>query len=760
MISIVQTKVLDIFSTDSKTLGYLNRRLDLSDDEFLAAATKQRPSNKKLKDYISDRRIHMEQLPTEENATAKTETETVAVVETSDEEVDSMCRGDKFLIEACDIFKNDKGTLKRIMKGVNGDLSVLNILWSAKAARPKNKKILALIDAYEALQEKNDRIINKVKEDKKVKEDYETPIETTTINYDTNEYILLARDVFKNDKNTLKKIEKAIESKKTINDILFIVASARPTNVRYGRFWNGPGHGRKDFPNDPTYDPTKFENSSPEEKPKETFSDSYANTVGKINQKEVTELTEAEQKEIQDKKLTIEEAKQAEQDEATAIEQEARDKRMAEQTVSREQIEEESEEDGSDKDIQSAENYRPKFNKYSRQNTYKSEKRYDDIKSDDDEDYSDLVEEFSLTLEAGKYDDVTVADISDASEKFDFDTINVKESLREIFQNDKGTLRGIEKKILSETLDDDLLEYALSKRPKNRKLLNLIDAVSNEAIKIEEIEDEEDANKIHEGTVEATKYAAYADMKVSEIPYVKNDNQNITMYLNGEMEVINNEHPNFQKITECLEEARWNDVFPLLDLRGAISKLVYKQLEFKNDSLYFNGEELDGALVEFIINMAQHGADDIQPFMRFLNKVQKNPSVRAQKELYGFLRSGKIPITQTGNILTYKRIKSNWKDCHSNTIDNSIGKVVRMKRLSVDNNSNNTCSTGLHVCSYSYLGVFGGNRIVVCEVHPRDVVSIPTDYNNSKMRCCKYKVIKEVSNNTTDILSLKPVYFD
>lgn len=750
MISKVQTKVLEIFSTDSKTADYLNRRLDLSDDDFLAAATKQRPSNKKLKDYISDRRIHMEQMPEESKA------EEVEV-----DMSDSKCRGDKFLLEACDIFKNDKGTLKRIMKGVDGNLSVLDILWSAKAARPKNKKILALIDAYEALQEKNSRTINKVKEDKKLKEEYkdaDVKEESSEIDYDSNEYIVLARDVFKNDKGTLRKIDRAIEDKKSVNDILFIVASARPTNVRYGRFWRGPGYGRKDFPNDPTYDPTKFENSIPVKKDDSEIvvSDSYANTAGKIEQKEVIELTEEEQQEIQDAKDAKEKAELLAREEARKIEEDARNRRIADQEESAEKIAKESSSDGSIDDIKSAKIYRPKFNKYNGKNSYEKEKRYDDIESDDADDYSDLVEEFSLTREADKYDDAKVEEPVD----YGFDTINIKESLRDIFKNDKGTLRGIEKKILSETLDDDLLEFALAKRPKNRKLLNLIEEVSNENIKIEDIEDTIDATKIHEGAVENQKYEAFASMKVSEIPYVINDDQNITMYLNGEMEVVNNEHPNFKKIVNCLEESRWNDVFPLLDLRGAISKLVHKQLEFKDDTLYHNGKELDGALIEFIINMAQHGSDDIQPFMRFLNKVQKNPSVRAQKELYGFLRSGKIPITQSGNILTYKRIRANWKDCHSNTMDNSIGNVVRMKRLSVDNNSNNTCSTGLHVCSYDYLGHFSGDRIVVCEVHPRDVVSIPSDYQNAKMRCCKYKVIKEVSNNTSDILALKPVYFD
>lgn len=37
-------------------------------------------------------------------------------------------------------------------------------------------------------------------------------------------------------------------------------------------------------------------------------------------------------------------------------------------------------------------------------------------------------------------------------------------------------------------------------------------------------------------------------------------------------------------------------------------------------------------------------------------------------------------------------------------------------------------------------------HIVLCEVSPTDVVSIPVDYNNTKMRVCYYKVIAEYKN--------------
>lgn len=51
---------------------------------------------------------------------------------------------------------------------------------------------------------------------------------------------------------------------------------------------------------------------------------------------------------------------------------------------------------------------------------------------------------------------------------------------------------------------------------------------------------------------------------------------------------------------------------------------------------------------------------------------------------------------------------------------------------------------------------------MVCKVNPADVVSIPTDYNDAKMRCCEYKVVREIEEfyreaKTEDVLSRSPI---
>jgi hypothetical protein len=84
-------------------------------------------------------------------------------------------------------------------------------------------------------------------------------------------------------------------------------------------------------------------------------------------------------------------------------------------------------------------------------------------------------------------------------------------------------------------------------------------------------------------------------------------------------------------------------------------------------------------------------------------------------------------------------------------MDNSPGKIVEMERNAVDDNMHNTCSTGLHFCSKEYLPHFGNrdsgkkaDRVVILKINPRDVVSIPADYNATKGRACRYEVIGEL----------------
>lgn len=107
-----------------------------------------------------------------------------------------------------------------------------------------------------------------------------------------------------------------------------------------------------------------------------------------------------------------------------------------------------------------------------------------------------------------------------------------------------------------------------------------------------------------------------------------------------------------------------------------------------------------------------------------------------------------MPITPDGYIIGFKKVKKDYTDCHTGKFSNKPGSILAMPRDVCDPSRNNTCSTGFHFCSASYLGVFRGERVMAVKVNPADVTAIPRDYNNAKGRTCRYEVVNELSDSS------------
>lgn len=132
--------------------------------------------------------------------------------------------------------------------------------------------------------------------------------------------------------------------------------------------------------------------------------------------------------------------------------------------------------------------------------------------------------------------------------------------------------------------------------------------------------------------------------------------------------------------------------------------------------------------------------------LKFWDKLQKNPSKNSKEMLYKFLEHNGHVITSTGNFTAYKAVKADMTDHHTGMNRHTIGRVMSMDRKSVVENPADTCAAGLHVCSWPYLKEFKqeDSRILELEIDPKDVVSVPEDYNGTKMRVCRYKPTREV----------------
>jgi hypothetical protein len=164
-----------------------------------------------------------------------------------------------------------------------------------------------------------------------------------------------------------------------------------------------------------------------------------------------------------------------------------------------------------------------------------------------------------------------------------------------------------------------------------------------------------------------------------------------------------------------------------------------------NGALYYNGNIVHSALADRIVDIVREGLP-VEPWVRFAENVYKNPAEFSRDELYLFLEKADLPITDDGHFLAYKNVTSDYMDIYSRSIDNSIGKIVQMPREDVDVDRYHTCSTGLHFASKAYLPHYrsGGSRTVVVKINPADVVSIPSDYDNTKGRCWRYEVVAEI----------------
>ena len=223
----------------------------------------------------------------------------------------------------------------------------------------------------------------------------------------------------------------------------------------------------------------------------------------------------------------------------------------------------------------------------------------------------------------------------------------------------------------------------------------------------------------------------------------------VSLVVRGRPYHISSTDPHYNELLCAIKNKLSED--EIHDIINATARKIEEAARLTPNMVYnggvvkYRGMPMRGYAVEKLVNLI-HTNEDARPLAMFLDRLQENPSRQTVEDLYSFLEYGKIPITERGTFLAYKAVRSDWKDIHSGTFDNSIGAVLSMPRNMVDDRRERTCSNGFHVCSFEYLPHFAhaDGHVVICEVDPADVVSIPADYNNTKMRVSSYKVIGEI----------------
>lgn len=223
-----------------------------------------------------------------------------------------------------------------------------------------------------------------------------------------------------------------------------------------------------------------------------------------------------------------------------------------------------------------------------------------------------------------------------------------------------------------------------------------------------------------------------------------------SVVIDGEIHTTDRSNMNWDRIKEAIKDPSTTEEYllNLLSPAAGISAASadYGEIEVADGILRFNGQEVHSALANRILDIHNEGLP-LDPWVAFAKNVFANPDTRARDELYLWLEKSNLPITADGHFLAYKKVKADFTDIYSGKMDNSPGTVVSMPREDVDPNRDRTCSQGLHFCSKDYLPSFGtknSNTVVVVKVNPADVVSIPSDYDNTKGRTWRYEVLYEI----------------
>lgn len=240
----------------------------------------------------------------------------------------------------------------------------------------------------------------------------------------------------------------------------------------------------------------------------------------------------------------------------------------------------------------------------------------------------------------------------------------------------------------------------------------------------------------------------------------KDGRDSLTIILaDGTIKAITDEHPGFQSILTALSDGSTDDqIKALLDpaqLIYAKTSKVSERVTLAGGTLLFDGDPIENALADFIVNISQNSdnADSYSAWVNFMEKLATNPSEESREHLFHFMLSHGLTVNPSGDIILYKGVNEDGTSIHAGygivdgnpmtgNLPNEVGSVLEFPRSDVNSNRGIGCATGLHAGTYDYASSFSRGRLLTVSINPRDVVSVPSDSGNAKVRVCRYTVVE------------------
>ena len=241
----------------------------------------------------------------------------------------------------------------------------------------------------------------------------------------------------------------------------------------------------------------------------------------------------------------------------------------------------------------------------------------------------------------------------------------------------------------------------------------------------------------------------------------------------GVVKTARADHPKWDDINKAFRQIGYecshftgpvDQLLELMDLKTAVENYTVGSLSVSLLGVTYAGRPLHTIDAERVMAFMRDKLSYL-PIANYIARKMKNPSSRAIREMYNFLEHKGMPLTPKGTFLAYKGVTHDFWSINGNMdtvvlqgevndrgrILNKVGATVEVERSSVDDDFRQGCSHGLHAGSITYANNWG-QRVVLVEIDPADVVSVPEDCNCQKLRCCKYTVVAEYTGPMPDTL--------
>lgn len=252
--------------------------------------------------------------------------------------------------------------------------------------------------------------------------------------------------------------------------------------------------------------------------------------------------------------------------------------------------------------------------------------------------------------------------------------------------------------------------------------------------------------------------------------------QSITLfYSDGEIDTVPDNHANFTTLLDYLQATTAAGAVPddetiqgLVHFAASIASelsAVSSRFALAGNRITFDGIKIRKGVSKHILRMYRAGDDNWKAIVRFLQRLSLNPSETARENAFAYLDRHDITITTDGQLILYKGVKTDSGSihhgaayvngaAHHGSIPNPVGAVVTMPRDMVNPDRMIGCSHGLHAGTWNYASNFAQGMTLKVLVHPRDIVSVPEDCNEQKVRVSRYRVLEaalqEIAETTYD----------